>query len=252
MEAIDRLHTTAESHHRALIVEVMGRHAGWIALHAGHGRRRERDPHPREAVRHRAGLRLRRAAVPDPVRADRRGRRGRPPDEERLSLLDQRARRVRPRPARRRSASCWPSEIEKRTGKEARCTVLGHIQRGGTPDRVRPGARHPVRPARDRRGARRRVRRDGGAARHATSSGCRWPRPPASSSWCRRSATPRPRSSSADAAPTRSQYSHAVVSLGRYHDPKRPRPSMASDRGRSTVLIGVGRAISGLACLPGR
>src|SRR4051794_1452326 len=35
MEAIDRLHTTAESHHRALIVDVMGRHAGWIALHAG-------------------------------------------------------------------------------------------------------------------------------------------------------------------------------------------------------------------------
>src|ERR1700712_3777432 len=35
IEAIDRLHTTAESHHRALIVEVMGRHAGWIALHAG-------------------------------------------------------------------------------------------------------------------------------------------------------------------------------------------------------------------------
>ena len=35
MEAIDRLHTTAESHHRTLVVEVMGRHAGWIALHAG-------------------------------------------------------------------------------------------------------------------------------------------------------------------------------------------------------------------------
>ena len=35
MEAIDRLHTTAESHHRPLIVEVMGRHAGWIALHSG-------------------------------------------------------------------------------------------------------------------------------------------------------------------------------------------------------------------------
>src|SRR2546430_4301690 len=35
MEAIDRLHTTAESHHRNLVVEVMGRHAGWIALHAG-------------------------------------------------------------------------------------------------------------------------------------------------------------------------------------------------------------------------
>ena len=35
VEAIDRLHTTAESHHRTLIVEVMGRHAGWIALHSG-------------------------------------------------------------------------------------------------------------------------------------------------------------------------------------------------------------------------
>src|SRR6266699_755195 len=35
MEAIDRLHTTAESHHRIMIVEVMGRHAGWIALHSG-------------------------------------------------------------------------------------------------------------------------------------------------------------------------------------------------------------------------
>ena len=35
VDAIDRLHTTAESHHRTLVVEVMGRHAGWIALHAG-------------------------------------------------------------------------------------------------------------------------------------------------------------------------------------------------------------------------
>src|SRR6266508_2931937 len=35
MEAIDRLHTTAESHHRTVVVEVMGRHAGWIAFHAG-------------------------------------------------------------------------------------------------------------------------------------------------------------------------------------------------------------------------
>ena len=34
-EAIDRLHTTAESHNRVMIVEVMGRHAGWIALHSG-------------------------------------------------------------------------------------------------------------------------------------------------------------------------------------------------------------------------
>ena len=56
-EAIDRLHTTAESHHRILVVEVMGRHAGWIALHSGPGRRRRRDPDPGDPVRHRRGLR---------------------------------------------------------------------------------------------------------------------------------------------------------------------------------------------------
>jgi len=35
MEAVDRLRTTAESHHRVIVCEVMGRHAGWIATHAG-------------------------------------------------------------------------------------------------------------------------------------------------------------------------------------------------------------------------
>ena len=39
-DAIDRLHTTAEAHHRVMVVEVMGRYAGWIALYAGRGRRR--------------------------------------------------------------------------------------------------------------------------------------------------------------------------------------------------------------------
>ena len=60
MEAIDRLHTTAESHHRVLVVEVMGRHAGWIALHAGMAGGANIDPDPRAALRHRQGLRLRR------------------------------------------------------------------------------------------------------------------------------------------------------------------------------------------------
>ena len=55
-EAIDRLHTTAESHNRVMVVEVMGRHAGWIALHSGHRRRRRRDPDPGAPVRHRRGL----------------------------------------------------------------------------------------------------------------------------------------------------------------------------------------------------
>ena len=39
-------------------------------------------------------------------------------------------------------------ELEERLGKEARPVILGHVQRGGTPDRVRPGARHPLRLAR--------------------------------------------------------------------------------------------------------
>ena len=63
MEAIDRLHTTAESHHRALIVEVMGRHAGLDRAARRHGRRREHHPDPRGPLRHREGLRVRRVAV---------------------------------------------------------------------------------------------------------------------------------------------------------------------------------------------
>ena len=70
-EAIDRLHTTAESHHRALVVEVMGRHAGLDRPALGHRRRRQRHPHPRAAVRHRPGLRLGGAPLPDQLRADR-------------------------------------------------------------------------------------------------------------------------------------------------------------------------------------
>ena len=50
-------------------------------------------------------------------------------------------------------------EIEQRTGFEARMTALGHVLRGGTPDRVRPGDRDPLRRRGDRRGARRRLRR---------------------------------------------------------------------------------------------
>ena len=56
-EAIDRLHTTAESHNRVMVVEVMGRHAGWIAVHERHRRRRRRDPDPRAPDRHRRRLR---------------------------------------------------------------------------------------------------------------------------------------------------------------------------------------------------
>ncbi len=53
-DAIDRLHTTAESHDRVMVCEVMGRHAGWIATYSGIAAGACRDPDPRGAVRHRA------------------------------------------------------------------------------------------------------------------------------------------------------------------------------------------------------
>jgi 6-phosphofructokinase 1 len=138
MEAIDRLHTTAESHHRALIVEVMGRHAGWIALHAGLAGGANVILIPERPfdidkviayVEHRFQTRY----APIVVVAE-----GAAPLHEELSLqsgqLDAFG-HVRLGGVGQYLAG----EIEKRTGKEARCTVLGHIQRGGTPtafDRV--------------------------------------------------------------------------------------------------------------------
>ena len=138
MEAIDRLHTTAESHHRAQIVEVMGRHAGWIALHAGLAGGANAILIPErpfeidkvcEYVESR--FRTRYAAVV--VVAE-----GAHPAETDVELADQQLDsfgHVRLGGIGQRLAY----EVEKRTGKEARCTVLGHIQRGGTPtafDRV--------------------------------------------------------------------------------------------------------------------
>ncbi len=138
-EAIDRLHTTAESHHRALIVEVMGRHAGWIASARGHGRRRERHLDPGDSVRHRAGV------SPTSSTASRATTR-RSSSSPRVRRLPRERWRSRPATSTRLVTCAWAAsvsgladEIEKRTGKEARTTVLGHIQRGGTPtafDRV--------------------------------------------------------------------------------------------------------------------
>jgi 6-phosphofructokinase 1 len=138
MEAIDRLHTTAESHHRALIVEVMGRHAGWIALHAGlaGGANVILIPEVRfslERVCSYVESRFQSHYAPIIVVAE-----GAMPDggenavtEKGLDAFGH---------VRLGGIGEWlAGEIEKRTGKEARTTVLGHIQRGGTPsafDRV--------------------------------------------------------------------------------------------------------------------
>jgi ATP-dependent phosphofructokinase / diphosphate-dependent phosphofructokinase len=138
MEAIDRLHTTAESHHRALIVEVMGRHAGWIALHAGLAGGANvilipEKPFDLDKVTAYVESRFKTRYAPIVVVAE-----GAHPIDSQTELqagaLDSFG-HVRLGGIGQRLAD----EIEKRTGKEARCTVLGHIQRGGTPtafDRV--------------------------------------------------------------------------------------------------------------------
>ncbi len=137
-EAIDRLHTTAESHHRALIVEVMGRHAGWIALHAGMAGGANvilipEVPFDIEKVCNYIEERFRSQYAPIVVVAE-----GATPTEGTMELLTgdlDAFGHVRLGGIGQRLAD----EIEKRTGKEARTTVLGHIQRGGTPtafDRV--------------------------------------------------------------------------------------------------------------------
>jgi len=132
MEAIDRLHTTAESHHRALIVEVMGRHAGWIALHAGLAGGANvilipEVPFDIDRVCEYVERRFKINFSPIIVVAE-----GATPREGTMVLqggeLDAFG-HVRLGGIGQKIAD----EIEKRTGKEARTTVLGHIQRGGTP-----------------------------------------------------------------------------------------------------------------------
>ena len=138
MEAIDRLHTTAESHHRVLIVEVMGRHAGWIALHAGlaGGANVILIPELRfsiEKVCEYVESRFRTNYAPIIVVAE-----GAIPIEGDMSVKDGALDAFGH--VKLAGIGEWlAQEIEKRTGKEARTSVLGHIQRGGTPtafDRV--------------------------------------------------------------------------------------------------------------------
>jgi ATP-dependent phosphofructokinase / diphosphate-dependent phosphofructokinase len=132
MEAIDRLHTTAESHHRVLVVEVMGRHAGWIALHSGLAGGANiilipEQPYDIERVCAQVESRFATRYSPIIVVAE-----GATPSggEESLASADRdQFGHVRHGGVGDRLAK----EIERRTGKEARAVVLGHIQRGGTP-----------------------------------------------------------------------------------------------------------------------
>ncbi len=138
-DAIDRLHTTAESHNRVMIVEVMGRHAGWIALHSGLAGGADvilipERPFDIDEVcrlirrRHSRGRYFSIVVVAEGA-VPKEGTMETIEGEEdefghvRLGGIGQRL----------------EHEIETRTGFESRATVLGHIQRGGTPtafDRV--------------------------------------------------------------------------------------------------------------------
>ena len=133
LEAIDKLHTTAESHDRVIVMEVMGRDAGFIALHSGRRGNGGRHPHSRDPVRHREGLREDHVARPGgPSFLDRRRRGGRVPEgRARLAASASRFRASAPR----LGGVCEPiaREIQSETGKETRSLVLGHLQRGGMP-----------------------------------------------------------------------------------------------------------------------
>jgi 6-phosphofructokinase 1 len=131
-EAIDRLHTTADSHHRVLVVEVMGRHAGWIAMHSGLAGGATvilipEQPYDIDRVCELVERRYSRGEAPIVVVAE-----GAHPKEGTMSTkegeLDAFG-HVRLMGV----ADQLATEIEKRTGRESRSVVLGHLQRGGTP-----------------------------------------------------------------------------------------------------------------------
>jgi 6-phosphofructokinase 1 len=137
-EAIDRLHTTGDSHHRTLVVEVMGRHAGWIALHSGMAGGATvilvpEQPFDVDAVVAHCQHRFDSGYSPIVVVSE-----GAAPKDGELTLSGGETDafgHVRLGGIGQALASL----IEERTGREARAVVLGHVQRGGTPspfDRV--------------------------------------------------------------------------------------------------------------------
>ena len=132
MEAIDRLHTTAEAHHRVMVVELMGRYAGWIALFAGVAGGADVILIPeipfdldrvaeRICARERGGARFSIVAAAEGAVAAGGTRTiveaGTAAHSERLGGIGLQT----------------AGDIERRTAIETRCVQLGHLQRGGTP-----------------------------------------------------------------------------------------------------------------------
>jgi phosphofructokinase-like protein len=132
-EALDRLHTTAESHDRVMLLEVMGRHAGWIALHSGVSGGADvilipEIPFSVEAVAEK--VRDREACGSDfsiVVVAE-----GAREVEGQEYYIDAGDRQTAPRLGG--VGHRLADELGRLTGKETRCVVLGHLQRGGSPN----------------------------------------------------------------------------------------------------------------------
>jgi ATP-dependent phosphofructokinase / diphosphate-dependent phosphofructokinase len=137
-EAIDRLHTTAESHNRVMVVEVMGRHTGWIAVMSGIAGGADViliPEHPISVEEACDDIRRRHARGKDfsiVVVSEGYELEG-PTDESELDEFGH------VRLSERGVGARLAQEIERQTGFETRVTVLGHVQRGGSPtprDRV--------------------------------------------------------------------------------------------------------------------
>jgi 6-phosphofructokinase 1 len=139
-DAIDRLHTTAESHNRVMVVEVMGRHAGWIATYAGLAGGADAILVPErpfdidQVVAHLSRRHARGRSFSIVVVAE-----GATPREGTLQTRDGTETDAFGHPRLGGIGVTLEGEIERRTGFETRVTILGHVQRGGTPvafDRV--------------------------------------------------------------------------------------------------------------------
>jgi ATP-dependent phosphofructokinase / diphosphate-dependent phosphofructokinase len=139
-EAIDRLHTTAESHNRVMVLEVMGRHAGWIATHAGIAGGADAilvPERPFDVEEVAAHLRKRHARGPNfsiVVVAE-----GAVPREGSLQTREGTATDAFGHARLGGIGVALEGELERLTGYESRVTILGHVQRGGSPvafDRV--------------------------------------------------------------------------------------------------------------------
>ena len=131
-DALDRLHTTAESHNRVMVLELMGRYAGWIALYSGVAGGADvilipEIPFTYDSIcskiheREKIGKKFTLIVVAEGARE--KGR------DFTTSGAQEANREFRLGGV----GAVVTAEVEKRTGKEARCCVLGHLQRGGVP-----------------------------------------------------------------------------------------------------------------------